>query len=138
VTARVVAFVVDAVLVVLFATLGRVSHAEGVTASGVASVAWPFLLALTLGWGLARARGRWPVRVPGSPVVWLVTAVVGLALRVVTGGGFAVSFGVVTLLVLGVFLIGWRCAREVAAFAMAGLQRRSAAEARRPRPASRR
>jgi hypothetical protein len=131
VTARIVAFLVDAGFVVLFATLGRVSHAGGVTPAGVARVAWPFLVALALGWAVARLRGRWPVRVPGSPTVWLVTVVVGLGLRVATGGGFALSFGVVALLVLGLFLVGWRCAREVAAFAVAGLGRWSAAEARR-------
>ena len=45
------------------------------------------------------------VGVAGSPVVWLTTVVLGLALRVATGGGFAWSFAVVTLVVLGVFVI---------------------------------
>jgi hypothetical protein len=129
VTGRVVALLLDAAFVVLFAALGRASHAEGVTAAGVASVAWPFLVALGLGWVTAGAMGRWPVRLPGSATVWLVTVVVGLALRVATGGGFAVSFGVVTLLVLGLFLVGWRCAREVGAFGLAGLRRWSDAQA---------
>ena len=73
----------------------------------------------------------WPVRVHGSAVVWLVTAVVGLALRVVTGGGFAWSFGLVTLVVLGTFLIGWRCVVEVGRFVGEGLARWSATSARR-------
>lgn len=107
-TGRVAAFLVDAAFVVLFATLGRASHAEGVTAGGVTSVAWPFLLALALGWAVVRARGRWPLTVPDGVLVWLVTALVGLAVRVAAGGGFAVSFGIVTLLVLGAFLVGWR------------------------------
>ena len=119
----VAAFLLDVAAVLLFATLGRASHAEGVTPGGVLLVAWPFLVALALGWGLARSRGPWPVRVPGSTVVWLTTVVVGLALRVATGGGFAWSFGVVTLVVLGLFVVGWRCVREVGRFATEGLAR---------------
>jgi hypothetical protein len=115
------ALLVDAVLVLLFAAVGRASHAEGVTAGGVALVAWPFLVALGVGWLLARLRGAWPLSLTGGVLVWLVTVVVGLALRVATGGGFAVSFGVVTLVVLGAFLLGWRAVRW--------------AVGRRPRPA---
>ena len=113
-TGRVPAFLVDAAFVVLFATLGRATHAEGVTGGGVDSVAWPFLVALALGWAVVRARGRWPLAVADGVLVWLVTALVGLAVRVAAGGGFAVSFGAVTLVVLGVFLVGWRVLRRVA------------------------
>ena len=109
--------------VLLFATIGRISHAEGVTVGGVAGVAGPFLVALLVGWGVARQRSGWPVRIPGSSIVWLVTVVLGLLLRVATGGGFAWSFGLVTLLTLGLFLIGWRCAAEVVRFAVEGLAR---------------
>lgn len=117
------AFLVDVAAVLLFASLGRATHADGVTVGGVLLVAWPFVVALALGWGLARTRGSWPVGVAGSPVVWLTMVVLGLALRVATGGGFAWSFAVVTLVVLGVFVVGWRCAREVVRFAVEGLAR---------------
>ncbi len=142
------AFVADAAAVLLFAAVGRSSHAEGVTLGGVLLVAWPFLAALALGWVAARgwtgsrARGReqasWPVGVPGSLVVWLTTVVVGLGLRVATGGGFAWSFAVVTLLVLGLFIVGWRSVREVGRFVGEGMARWSAAReadraGRRPR-----
>ncbi len=118
-----VALIVDVAFVLLFATIGRISHAEGVTLGGVAGVAWPFVLALLVGWVIARQRSGWPVRMPGSLIVWLVTVVLGLLLRVATGGGFAWSFGLVTLLTLGLFLIGWRCAAEVFRFAVEGLAR---------------
>lgn len=128
------AFSTDVAAVLLFATAGRANHAQGVTLDGVLRVAWPFLAALALGWLAARAlarprsrdgreRASWPVGVPGSPVVWLTTVVVGLGLRVAGGGGFAWSFAVVTLVVLGVLLVGWRCVREVARFAVEGLAR---------------
>jgi hypothetical protein len=131
VRSAVAAFLVDACLVIAFATVGRASHDEALSVGGVLAVAWPFLVALVAGWAAARARGSWPVRVPGSVVVWLVTAVLGLVLRVLSGGGFAWSFGVVTLVVLGIFLIGWRCAVEVARFAGEGLARWSASASRR-------
>lgn len=127
------AFALDAAFVLLFATLGRTSHTEGVTWAGVLGVAWPFLVALALGWALARRRSGWPTRMPGSTVVWLVTVLLGLALRVAAGGGFAWSFGLVTLLVLGLFLVGWRCGAEVVRFGVEGLARWSEGMARRSR-----
>lgn len=130
-TRTLVGFVVDACFVVLFATLGRVSHAEGVTTAGVAGVAWPFLVALAVGWAVVRVRtGGWPARMPGSTTVWLLTAVLGLLLRVATGGGFAWAFGVVAVLVLGLFLVGWRCAVEVTRFAVDALRQWSERAAR--------
>ena len=120
---RVVSLLVDAAFVLLFATIGRASHREGLTVGGVLEVAGPFLVALVVGWALAARFRTWPVRVPGSEVVWLVTVVLGLGLRVLTGGGFAWSFGVGTLLVLGLFLVGWRCAVEVLRFGGEGLVR---------------
>ena len=117
------AFLVDLAFVLLFATVGRISHAEGVSVAGVLGVAWPFVVALLVGWALARRRTGWPVRMPGSTTVWLVTVGLGLVLRVATGGGFAWTFGVVTLLTLGLFLVGWRCAGEVFRFVAEGLSR---------------
>lgn len=117
------AFLVDLAFVLLFATVGRISHAEGVSVAGVLGVAWPFVVALLVGWALARRRTGWPVRMPGSTTVWLVTVGLGLVLRVAAGGGFAWTFGVVTLLTLGLFLVGWRCAGEVFRFVAEGLSR---------------
>ena len=117
------ALTVDLAFVLLFAAIGRMSHAEGVTLGGVLGVSWPFVVALLVGWAVARRRTGWPVRMPGSSTVWLITVVLGLLLRVTTGGGFAWSFGVVTLGTLGLFLIGWRCAAEVLRFGVKGLSR---------------
>jgi hypothetical protein len=131
VRSAVAAFLVDAFLVLVFATVGRASHDEALSASGILAVAWPFLVALAVGWAVARVRGGWPVRLAGAMPVWLVTVVLGLTLRVLSGGGFAWSFGVVTLLVLGLFLLGWRCAIEAARFGGEGLARWSAQASRR-------
>jgi hypothetical protein len=102
------ALLTDALFVLLFAAVGRASHGEGVTAEGVWAVAWPFLLGLAAGWAIAGTRHPWPTGRRGSAVVWLSTAGLGLVARVLTGGGFAWSFGLVTFVVLGVFLLGWR------------------------------
>jgi hypothetical protein len=115
-----VALVVDLGFVLLFATVGRLSHEEGLAVSGVLGVAWPFAVALLVGWLVAHRRSGWPVRLPGAVTVWLLTAVLGLVLRVATGGGFAWSFGVVTLVVLGGFLVGWRGAATALATIRAG------------------
>ena len=102
------AFIVDALLVLLFAVIGRASHAEHLTFAGVAETAWPFLAALVVGWLIALA---W--RAPLAPVrtglaVWAVTLVGGMLLRAATGQGTALAFIVVASLVLLLFLVGWR------------------------------
>lgn len=104
----ILALVIDAALVVLFALLGMRSHHDGFSILALATVAWPFLAGTAIGWGIARA---W--REPAAPlrtglVVWLLAAGGGMVLRVATGGGFAWSFLAVTALVLAAFLIGWR------------------------------
>ena len=104
----VVALVVDAVLVVVFAVVGRSSHAEGLDVAGVWGTAWPFLAGLGVGWLTARA-WRHPLAVwPTGVIVWAATLVVGMLLRLVTGQGTAVAFIVVAMLTLAVLLLGWR------------------------------
>ena len=48
------ALTLDVVCVLVFCALGRRSHAEGVTVSGVAQTAWPFLVGAAVGWLLSR------------------------------------------------------------------------------------
>ncbi|WP_104165638.1 DUF3054 domain-containing protein [Cryobacterium sp. N22] len=96
----------DAALLLLFVVIGRASHGEGLW--GVLDTWWPFLTGLVVAWLLLMAR-RTPLRILWTGVgVWLITVVVGLLLRVVTGQGVQLSFVIVTFLVLGVFLLGWR------------------------------
>ena len=103
---------IDLVLIVAFAAIGMSSHEESVSVATLATVAWPFLAGAAIGWlvSLAWKNPAAPLRT-GVPV-WILAAGGGMALRVLTGGGFAVPFLVVTLIVLAVFLIGWR---EIAA-----------------------
>ena len=96
----------DAALLLLFVVIGRASHGEGLW--GVLDTWWPFLTGLVVAWLVLMAR-RTPVRILWTGVgVWLITVVVGLLLRIVSGQGVQLSFVIVTFLVLGVFLLGWR------------------------------
>lgn len=102
------ALALDAVLVIVFAVVGRLSHDEAADLAGVAMTAWPFLAGLALGWGAARAWRHPLAPWPTGVVVWAVTLVTGMLLRVVSGQGTAVAFIVVASLTLALFLIGWR------------------------------
>ena len=102
------AAVFDLVSVILFVLVGRVSHGQAVDAGGVLSTAWPFLVGLAIGW-IASVAWRRPYGVvrPGL-IVWASTVVLGVLLRFVTGVGAETSFIVVTAVVLGALLVGWR------------------------------
>ena len=99
---------VDLTLVLVFVLIGRRSHDEGFSVLGSLNTAWPFVAGLTIGW-LATRAWRFPrgVKNPGV-VIWASTAVIGVALRALSGQGVAVSFVIVTAIVLAVFLLGWR------------------------------
>lgn len=104
------AFVADVVCILLFVAVGRRNHAEGVTLSGVAHTAWPFLAGLVVGWVLFRAWQQPTTIRPTGVGVWLSTVAIGMGLRVVTGAGIAVSFILVATGVTGLLLLGWRAA----------------------------
>lgn len=98
----------DAALVLVFAVIGRSSHAEGLDPSGVWGTAWPFLAGLGVGWLAARAWRHPLAPWPTGVVVWAATLVVGMLLRFATGQGTALAFVVVASITLAVLLIGWR------------------------------
>lgn len=102
------ALVCDAALVILFTALGRGSHAREASLLGLLDTAWPFLVALLVSWLVARVWQRPAALVRTGIPVWLGTVALGLALRWLSGGSMAPAFMVVTLLTLGLFLLGWR------------------------------
>ncbi|AKS31837.1 DUF3054 domain-containing protein [Mycolicibacterium goodii] len=108
------ALLADLVCVVVFCTIGRRSHAEGITISGVAETAWPFLVGTLVGWVVSRGWQRPTSLAPTGIAVWLCTVAVGMLLRKLTSAGVAVSFIVVASLVTGVLLLGWRGALTAA------------------------
>ncbi|MDQ4214024.1 DUF3054 domain-containing protein [Microbacterium capsulatum] len=99
---------IDAVLVVVFAAIGRASHEHSVDVLGVLETAWPFLAGLAVGWTVLRAwRAPTAILRTGLPLV-VITVAVGMILRVVTGAGTAFAFIIVATVTLLVFLLGWR------------------------------
>ena len=100
------AFAVDALLVLIFVGIGRSSHAEGLAGTFLTAV--PFLLGLCIVWILPMVRNMPFNILPAGLSVWLGTAALGHLLRLLFGGTSALSFFIVTLGVLGVFLVGWR------------------------------
>ena len=98
----------DVIGVLVFCTVGRRSHHEGLSVSGVATTAWPFLTGTAVGW-LASRGWRQPTAVlPTGVVVWLCTVAVGMVLRKVSSAGVAASFVVVAASVTALLLLGWR------------------------------
>ena len=103
------AVIVDVVLVLIFAAIGRASHDEN--PAGFLLTAWPFLIALLLGHLLAAllpGRPRRPWSIAWGAVVWVVTVAGGMLIRVLSGDTAEVPFIIVATIVLGVFLVGWR------------------------------
>lgn len=101
------ALAADVICVLVFAIVGRSSHGESSELLGVLHTAWPFLAGYLV--GLAVARGwRQPLARGVAVTLWLATVAVGMALRLLTGAGVQLSFVVVTTVVLGVMLLGWR------------------------------
>jgi hypothetical protein len=101
--------VADVVSILVFVALGRKNHDEGGNiASGTLKVAAPFLIALALGWLMARA---W--KSPTSPTtgvqIWVVTVGAGMLLRhFVFDRGTALPFIIVASGFTLLFLVGWR------------------------------
>ncbi len=104
-----VAAALDVASVLLFVAIGRRSHDEGGSVLvGVAKVAAPFLIALAVSWIASRA-WRAPTARRTAIAVWLVTVALGMLLRhTLFDRGTATSFIVVTAIVTGVLLFGWR------------------------------
>lgn len=105
----------DCCCVLVFVIIGRARHdvAGGESLAGIASTAWPFLAGLAGGWLGTRAWRRPAVLAPAGLGAWLGATGLGMVLRVAAGQGTAVTFVLVALAFLGLFLLGWRVAARV-------------------------
>ena len=97
----------DLILVAVFTIIGRASHSEGLSLGGIWQTAWPFLIAAVIG-SLAGSRLGGHSWWRQGLIVWVVTVVGGLILRLLGGQTAAPGFVAVTGVVLALFLIGWR------------------------------
>ncbi|MFD5277805.1 DUF3054 domain-containing protein [Pseudarthrobacter sp. NPDC058362] len=98
----------DAVLIMLFAAVGRGAHERGDVVAGVLLTAWPFLAGAAIGWLASRAwlhplKVRW-----AGVVIWLCSLAGGMLLRALTGQTVVLPFVIVAFLSLGVLLLGYR------------------------------
>ena len=110
---RAMILTLDVVLIILFAALGRDTHEHGLDPAGILVTASPFLVACLAGWLLLRRRLSPTSLWPGGVILWLITVVAGLGIRALFGGGVALSFAIVTLCVLGAFLLIPRLAADL-------------------------
>lgn len=101
---------IDAVLVIVFCIIGRLSHSEGVFTDplGLVHTIWPFLVAVSVAHVVLRASRLSTERMPAGTAIWVITVAGGLGLRAVSAQGVALPFVLVATITLGVFLLGWR------------------------------
>jgi peptidoglycan/LPS O-acetylase OafA/YrhL len=100
------AAVADVLAVLVFAAVGRTSHAE-VDALGTLTTAVPFLLGLLVGWLVVRA-WRAPRRLPVGVAVWVGVVVVGLGVRAAFTHRLPLTFALIAAASLALLLLGWR------------------------------
>jgi hypothetical protein len=110
------AVLADVVAVLVFALVGRASHEEGLTAAGLVTTAWPFVVGVAGGWaGVFLARLA-PLSNLAAAMLLVKTLVLGMVLRVIfTDGGAPLTFVVVAGLFLGACFFGWRAVARVPA-----------------------
>jgi hypothetical protein len=102
--------VVDVVGIIVFVTIGRRNHDEGVAPAGVIETAAPFVIAALVGWLLARA-WKSPIAVGTGAIIWVTTVALGMVLRkFVFDDGTATAFVIVATVFTGAVLNGWRLA----------------------------
>ena len=97
----------DLLAVLVFAAIGRSSHAEVVDGLGILTTAAPFLLGLVVGWLGARA-WRAPLRLPVAMAVWVSVTVVGLGVRAAFTHRLPLTFVLIAAASLALLLLGWR------------------------------
>lgn len=104
----VLAAVLDAALLTVFAAIGRGSHARAATIAGLWETAWPFLAGAALMWLVLRAwRNPFHLVRVGLPLA-AGTVLVGMLLRALAGQGTALPFVIVATTTTLLFLCGWR------------------------------
>ena len=99
---------IDLLVVLVFAIVGRLSHAEGAALLGVVVTAWPFVVALAASTIALLAMRRPTHTLLNGVFVWLGTLIVGMLLRAGTGGGVQSSFVAVAGIFLALTMLGWR------------------------------
>ena len=99
---------IDVLAVLIFVAIGRRSHEEANSISGLLQTAAPFLIAAALSWVVVAVTKPNGTFVPAL-VTWAITVSVGMLLRnLAFGEGTATSFIIVTTITLFVLIVGAR------------------------------
>ncbi|MEV1291750.1 DUF3054 domain-containing protein [Pseudonocardia sp. NPDC049635] len=108
------ALAADLVAVVVFAAVGRISHAEADSLVGLAGTALPFLIGAAAAWATPWVRSS-PTSLRAGFVVLALSVGIGFVLRLGFLGRLPLSFAVVAVVALAVLLLGWRVLAGVVA-----------------------
>lgn len=98
----------DLAFVIIFAWIGRNNHDESLGFGDIAWVALPFAAAALIIHLILFYRGSNVRAFSVGIVIWLVTWLIGSALRGLTGAGVAPLFIAVAGAFLALMLLGWR------------------------------
>ena len=120
------ALIADVALVVIFTFALRLSHEQSVDPASIVDNAWPHLAGLAIGWLVTRSWRR-TLTLTSSLGIWFCTVFIGLAIRYTADPEVRMSSLIVTVFVLGFFLVGWR----LLAFLMVHSKREQARQRRR-------
>jgi hypothetical protein len=103
-----IAAAADVAVLVVFVLIGRRTHHEDSGLGGFFRVWWPFAAGLAVAWIATRLHRR-PLDFGRAAAAWLITVAVGMVLRIVVEGrDFKIAFTVVTLVFVGLGMLGWR------------------------------
>ena len=105
---KVASYLFDALLVIIFAALGRAFHDHGTTLGQIMTTAWPFLIGLSIAWSMHVTVLRSLKVMQQGILVWCDTVVLGLLIRMLAHQGVAWSFVLVTAVTLLIFFQSWR------------------------------
>ena len=99
---------IDVIAVLIFVAIGRRSHAEANSISGLLLTAAPFLIAVASSWVVVALTQPSGTLVPAL-ITWAITVSMGMLLRnLAFGEGTALSFIIVTTITLFVLIVGAR------------------------------
>lgn len=103
-----VAFLLDVLLVALFAYLGRLSHDLEISAAGIFETGWPFLIGLVVSRVIPVVNKKPMAVYPSGVIVYASAFIVGMGIRVIYTANFSLPFTLVACGMLAVLLVGYR------------------------------
>ena len=104
----VVPLVIDLALILVFATIGRLSHGEDLHPTALFITWWPFALGAIAGWILCYFLSVRIRTIAGGLITTVICVAIGMGLRLASGQDVQTSFVIVASIFLFLFLVTWR------------------------------